>query len=184
MQDFWQEYQAWTASTAVYPDAGLGTAVARDYACLGLADEVGEVAGKLKKAIRGDGEKCGYAALEAFKSGEKQIALRDELGDVLYYVARYCVENKESLSVALSEIHGFVQSRTDVVKVLKQLVSSVGTLFEYPEDSYENIQNVVLFLSELAGWLGLDLVQIAQANQEKLDSRKERGVLKGSGDKR
>lgn len=178
----WQSYQNWTASTAVYPDAGLGTLVARDYSCLGLIDEVGEIAGKLKKAIRGDGVSSGYDALEAFRSGEKQIALRDEIGDVLYYLARYCVEHGEALEEWIYGALPFVRTRHDPVKIALQLSKNVGDTILRTDDIY--LSNSCLFLAELALWLGFTLEEVAQANQEKLNSRKERGVLKGSGDKR
>ncbi len=61
-----------------YQDRAIKTAVPKaknvTYMVLGLANEAGEVAGKLKKILRGD-------------SGELKHALLDELGDVLWYVA-------------------------------------------------------------------------------------------------
>lgn len=62
-------YQEFTRSTAIYPkDKAL------EYLTLGLTSEAGEVAGKLKKAIR-DGVK-------------DEKALVDEVGDVLWYAVR------------------------------------------------------------------------------------------------
>lgn len=85
------------------------------YLGLGLPNEAGEVAGKLKKAIRDtDGE----------VTNETRTALLGELGDVLWY------------------------------------------------------------LSTLAHELGLTLDYVAATNIEKLTSRKERGVIQGSGDNR
>ena len=51
-----------------------------NYLSLGLASEVGEVAGKLKKHIRGDGK---VTTDGAYLFGE----MAKELGDVLWYVA-------------------------------------------------------------------------------------------------
>ncbi len=42
--------------------------------------------------------------------------------------------------------------------------------------------DVLWYLSILANDLGFSLDEVAQANAEKLASRKERGVIKGSGD--
>ena len=78
-------YQALTAETAIYPDEipewvphGLV------YTVLGLNDEAGEVAGKLKKAIREDDR-------------EYLDRMPDELGDVLWYLARSCEELNTSM---------------------------------------------------------------------------------------
>jgi NTP pyrophosphatase (non-canonical NTP hydrolase) len=65
----WATYQEWTKTTAVYPEEKE-----EEYLMVGLANEVGELLGKYKKEIRGDGEK-----LEEKK---------DELGDVCWYIAR------------------------------------------------------------------------------------------------
>lgn len=44
--------------------------------------------------------------------------------------------------------------------------------------------DILWYVAQTATELGLDLSDIAEANLEKLNSRKERGVLKGSGDNR
>lgn len=44
--------------------------------------------------------------------------------------------------------------------------------------------DVLWYVSQLATELGMELEQVAKANLEKLQDRKERNVLKGSGDKR
>ena len=71
-----KQYQDWTINTAVYPGAGSGNFQEILYLVLGLASESGEVAGKLKKIVRGD-----EVQPEAFIS---------ELSDVLWYLARIC----------------------------------------------------------------------------------------------
>jgi len=110
-----RQYQEATKETAIYPkeieNSDIQSLV---YVVLGLASESGELAGKLKKAIRDDG----------FLTIEKREAMGAELGDVLWYVAR------------------------------------------------------------IADELCVDLNDISQQNIDKLFSRKERGVLKGSGDTR
>lgn len=99
------EYQVEAYRTA------LPTAKNSTYMALKLASEAGEVAGKVGKMLRGDGQLT-----------DSDIA--KELGDVLWYVA------------------------------------GMATVF------------------------GLSLEQIAADNITKLQSRQERGVIKGSGDNR
>lgn len=99
-------YQSEARQFAIYPEEAEVV-----YPALGLAGEAGEVAEKVKKSIRGDGQ------LDADEVAK-------ELGDVLWYIAN------------------------------------------------------------LASDIGISLDTIAEKNLEKLKSRKERQVIKGSGDNR
>lgn len=105
------EYQLKSRGTAIYPEAGRNIV----YPVLGLVGEAGEIANKVKKIQRDD-----HGEL----SPERREALKDELGDVLWYLAQVATE------------------------------------------------------------LNLNLDDLANENLSKLFSRKERGVLHGSGDVR
>lgn len=61
------------------------------YPTLGLVNEAGEVAGKIKKIFRDKGGAIGDAEREALKY---------ELGDVLWYLAQICTE----LGLTLEEV--------------------------------------------------------------------------------
>ena len=106
------EYQKKALSTAVYPEKYKII-----YTAVGLGNEAGEVLGKIKKWMRGDDG-------EGQMSEERRQAIKEELGDVLWYIA------------------------------------------------------------VLAHDLDLPLDEIAQKNVDKLQSRKERGTIRGDGDKR
>lgn len=106
-----KKYQKESRKTAIYPKIGKNFI----YPTLGLCSEAGEIAGKIKKVLRDEGGKI---------SVEKKELIKEELGDVLWYVA------------------------------------------------------------QIASELGLSLEDIAKHNLEKLFSRKARGKLSGSGDKR
>ena len=81
------EYQTRSRVTAKYP--AIGHAVI--YPTLGLVNEAGEVAGKIKKVFR---DKNGEI------SPETRDALKAELGDVLWYLAQTCTE----LDISLDEV--------------------------------------------------------------------------------
>lgn len=67
------DYQRAAQRTAVYGEQNRVV-----YPALGLASEAGEVAGKIKKVLRDQGGDFDAAPVEA---------IRDELGDVLWYLA-------------------------------------------------------------------------------------------------
>lgn len=52
------------------------------------------------------------------------------------------------------------------------------------EDLKKELGDVLWYLSALASDLGIDLEDVATTNYEKLKSRQERNVIKGSGDNR
>lgn len=78
MSRYFSVYQHQAAETAIYPEAGTGSYNAVSYATLGLANEAGEVAGKLKKVWRDKG---------GVITEEEATAIAAELGDVLWYLA-------------------------------------------------------------------------------------------------
>jgi NTP pyrophosphatase (non-canonical NTP hydrolase) len=93
------DYQTRSRATAKYPIIGHGVI----YPTLGLVNEAGEVAGKIKKVFRDkDGE----------INAETREALKAELGDVLWYVSQVATE----LDLSLDEI-----AETNIAKLLDRL---------------------------------------------------------------
>ena len=93
------DYQTKSRKTAKYP--AIGHAVI--YPTLGLVNEAGEVAGKIKKVFRDkDGE----------INAETRDALKAELGDVLWYIAQVATE----LDLTLDEIAEY-----NIAKLLDRL---------------------------------------------------------------
>lgn len=113
-----KEYQKKAVTTAVYP--GRDEFMGFMYVSLGLANEGGEFAGKVKKLMRD----MGYGVTDYNLDEEDRTSLKKELGDVLWYVAMCCYE------------------------------------------------------------LGISMDDAAELNIAKLASRKQRGVIGGSGDNR
>jgi NTP pyrophosphatase (non-canonical NTP hydrolase) len=81
------DYQKKSRKTAGYP--AIGHAVI--YPTLGLVNEAGEVAGKIKKVFRDKGGEI---------SDQTRTALKAELGDVLWYIAQVCTE----LGLSMDEV--------------------------------------------------------------------------------
>jgi len=81
------DYQKRSRATAQYPSIGHPVI----YPVLGLANEAGEVAGKIKKVFRDKGGEI---------SAEMRSALQAELGDVLWYLAQVCTE----LDISMDEV--------------------------------------------------------------------------------
>ena len=81
------DYQTRSRATAQYPSIGHPVI----YPVLGLANEAGEVAGKVKKIFRDKGGEI---------SAETRSALQAELGDVLWYLAQVCTE----LDISMDEV--------------------------------------------------------------------------------
>ena len=91
------EYQEWSAKTAIYPkDEGLV------YVALGLTGEAGEVANVVKKMIRDD---------NGFLLQEKHDKLTAELGDVMWYLARMCAELGTTLEDVMQQNHDKLEDR-------------------------------------------------------------------------
>jgi len=74
-----KEYQKFTRTTAVYPEANTGSMEEIKYLTLGLAGEAGEVANLIKKSVRRGDD---------FLLVHGKDKLMDELGDVAYYLIR------------------------------------------------------------------------------------------------
>ena len=81
------DYQTKSRKTAKYPSIGHPVI----YPTLGLTNEAGEVAGKIKKIFRDKG---------GIISDSDRDALKGELGDVLWYISQVCTE----LEISLDEV--------------------------------------------------------------------------------
>jgi len=75
------EYQLATDSTAIYPKGRENGSLY--YVTMGLTSEAGEVAGKVKKALRDE---------QGLIDEKRAEAIAAEVGDVLWYCARIATE--------------------------------------------------------------------------------------------
>ena len=82
------DYQIATRDTAMYPAIGGKGYI---YPLIGLTGEVGELSNKIKKIFRDDAGEL---------TDERRVAIKSELGDVLWYLAR----TADELGFTLSDI--------------------------------------------------------------------------------
>ena len=94
------------------------------------------------------------------------------------------------------QAEGYVLPTADAIYVFSNLVAEVGELFgkvaknqrDGPtftaEDMAKEVGDILWHLAIISNRLGYSMNDVAQMNLDKLASRKERGVLGGSGDDR
>ena len=92
------DYQGEARKTAIYPNR-MDNMV---YPTLGLCGEAGEVAEKVKKYIRDNGD-----------IRELQVSVKKELGDVLWYIAALCDELGLTMEGIAEENIAKLQSRQE-----------------------------------------------------------------------
>ncbi len=166
-----KQYLEGALSTATYPQH---TILGHNYVSLGLSGEAGEVCDKVKKLIR-DKNWDGMHIDAIAKEDRHSIIL--ELGDVLWYCYIWHYErfgdnnpmnNDEPLP---KSIYGY-----------KDLCISASLLANAA--SNEDIKRCIGMISHIAFLLDSDIQEVARLNLEKLDSRKSRNKISGSGDDR
>jgi hypothetical protein len=169
-----EHYQSWTRSTAIYPAAGTGEVAELMYLALGLAGEVGE--------------------LTQLQSRQHPELLK-ELGDVAWYVARLA----SAFNLTLSEPQPIVSTdfATDFTTQCLNLAHLAGMICNSVKKLYRDgdnpqlrakIQPTLLEITAQLATLATDsnsvLADVLTQNHDKLESRKSRNQLSGSGDHR
>jgi len=137
-----------------------------DYLSLGLIDEIGEIAGKLKRVERENKQ-------------VDRIDILKELGDILWYIAMLTIINRYEyiLGYKIDTIPK-LSPKSCLLKISKNankyidkgLGSRLFPLLEY--------------MAAFARFYGSTLEEVADMNIEKLTARKEKGMLTGTGDNR
>ncbi len=195
------EYAAAAATTAIY--RGTGTPAGLSYAALGLNDEGGEVMEKLLQLasaaeIRKEvGDTLWYvsAVCKEIQVPLQQVASRSVPKGITtfaaYEPASYSWAPREDLQLAvlrslpanLLYIH-----TARIAGVVKKILRDLDPGDPIPQEKVDAISedlSVCLWcLARICDTGEFSLADAAQGNLDKLRSRKERGVLKGSGDNR
>lgn len=167
-----------TGETATYPKE-----LANIYLSLGLRGEYGEVCDKFKKLIRDDGWDPQADPYGKKIPKDKITGIILELGDVCWYVIRYCDEFKKG---EMLEEH----KEIDIEYLLPGTFDKAGILFNLNEmESVTHIGgyltiSVLDAIQNIAKYLGYSINEVFDMNYKKLISRAERGTSGGSGDYR
>ncbi len=170
----WEEYCKHTGATAIYPGAGSPDCLA--YCKMELSGEAGEVFDHLKKILRDDG---------GCITDERRAALTKEIGDMCYPIS----ELARGFNVTNLR-PGTVRGAAPIAPTAEHIHDTwVGGMQQLSVDGGFMISHSLSFLLSvicdyLCSYAGVDFAEVLQVNHDKLASRRERGVLGGSGDDR
>ena len=167
------EYQVEARKTAIYPEI-KSTVV---YPILGLVGEIGELTEfYLRTPVGGD--------------PTRDETLIKEMGDVCWYVSAIADElGLEKVSPEDIDLDFVIQlslSSANIAERVKKIFRDKDGVFSDEDKAHikELLENILGAIEEMGVGLNVDMGDILGVNIAKLASRKERGVIKGSGDER
>ncbi len=189
-------YQEKSFETAMYPEKGSGSILALTYVGLGMG-ESGEVQLKLKERLSQNSIFSDLSEISNSSVGE----LISELGDYFWYGAGLATELSINLADEISEFSDFLSSGAELNLKLSGLGLGISGLVQNELKKIIRDDNgivteerllklthlIVLYIEagyELCKSLGINPLLVFESNVAKLSSRKERGVIQGSGDSR
>ena len=167
-------------SIANYQELAMGTCLKKckniRYFHFGIKSELHELLGKVEglraKNIRGD---------EITK--EKIDGIKDEIGDLFWFIALGCtIFAKKDAKNAFKRIY-----EKTIADVSKETIITHTYCKDLDEYGSQTINTCILYMSNakrIALELGIKPYDCLVRNIKKLYDRKERGVIKGNGDKR
>lgn len=167
-------YHQQAQTTAFYPQRGNNLV----YAVLGLVEETSEVVEKIDRLD---------------KNG-----LIKELGDQVWYISAICFEIQEPLENLSSYVVNLNFTKNQpCLQVMEEAIGQISAKTKKAirdnngvldkdkrKHIIENLGRILSAINTLANIHGFDLSQVCATNIEKLNDRKNRGTLQGSGDNR
>lgn len=159
-----KEYYEKAQSTAIYPNRGKNLA----YTVLGLVEETAEAMDKEKDA----------APKEFIK----------EVGDILWYLTMTASEAKIDMVKLTPESNHerLMDLVANIAGIAKKVMRDEDGLIsvEKKDKLLQNLRKIVYIVDTKLQNKDSSIEEAMKINIEKLSSRKERGVIKGSGDNR
>jgi hypothetical protein len=201
----WEDYEIFVKQTAIFPDE-LGVIY-----CAGkLNGETGELAGKIVEFTRTTGGFTDYA----FKriTPDQRTAILREAGDILWYMTALSREIGVPFTTirSLAESHGndkyeqgfdAIQAALDINEISGNIAETVFKFMrDQPEKGYgsksyaadaetrnkiaDGLAQLYASVERIAEVFHSHMAHVRDMNVEKLESRRKRGTLSGSGDNR
>lgn len=107
---------------------------------------------------------------------------------IQYDTSRLAIDKEARYDGYMEKALGLAGETGEVIEKIKKMIRDKDGVFHpTPEDIEElkkELGDVLWYLSAIAEYNGLSLQAIAENNLQKLEDRKERGKIHGSGDNR
>ena len=152
-----------------------------NYSKLGMLEEIGELAGKIAKNIRGD-----YAIIvddrhidSTKEASGKYIRVKDlmlEVGDILWMLNAYLYDNKGIEN--LYAVNTVPNRPTNHIKLCGTIVNLSGYWIN------GNINKAFTMIIHIIECFGYTLEEVLYLNIEKLEQRRLNNTIQGNGDNR
>jgi nucleoside 2-deoxyribosyltransferase len=163
-------YQAWTRTTALYPENGKRTTRGVAYCVIGGGGEAGEAAEKVLTHLKAESDRLLTAT--AVTTNADAVAL-------------------ENLSTVIRELHAFAyvaKRLEDLKRPIREGKMALPEMLPIPEATVAELVKEIgdqdWYGARLSDELGVRYSDTFAGNVKKLSSRKDRGVLHGTGDNR
>lgn len=140
-----------------------------EYLRLGIIEEAGEIAGKIKKFRRGD------YSVEQFR-----YQTGKEIGDLCWYLVLYASRNGHHIKDFRAPRNKRIMESIDNIEILKGQLAKA----KHPRHKHKIIENILGSATDLAWSFGYTMEDITRINSEKCRDRFLRNKIKGSGDER
>lgn len=174
------DYQRFTPTTAIYPKE-----FALPYLGLGMCDEAVELDEAVAQTMSTVASTRGL-----------RLAILKELGDVYWYLAQLLLIKEITLgdmyAAALQADANFEGSRDGVGRYIMHVTGKIaGKIKKELRDGkdcrdflIETVPLLVRALDAMGAGIDAHITEVVSANRVKLEDRRERNVLQGSGDNR
>lgn len=140
-----------------------------EYLRLGIIEESGEIAGKIKKFKRGD-----------YTQEQFRVQIGKEIGDLCWYLVLYAKRNGKPIKNFREPREKKIMESINTIEILKgHLVKA-----KHPRHRHRIIEGILGSATDLAWNFGYTMEDITRMNSEKCKDRMLRGKIKGSGDER